>query len=183
MKKLIALMLLLGWGSAWAGTITLDFEELSPGEGAVTFQTQGYNFTATNGFFANVGIAPSPSIGIGLAGGPFEMAQVGSGVFSIYSLDMLEDTVGDGLNVTGYLQGGGQVNTTFTLAAVTGGLLTTFSFGSEWQGLTSISMATINTDGSPAVLDNIVVTPIPAAVWLFGSGLGLLGWMRRRQTA
>jgi hypothetical protein len=22
--------------------------------------------------------------------------------------------------------------------------------------------------------------PIPAAVWLFGSGLGLLGWFRRR---
>jgi hypothetical protein len=24
--------------------------------------------------------------------------------------------------------------------------------------------------------------PVPAAVWLFGYGLGFLGWMRRKQT-
>jgi hypothetical protein len=35
-------------------------------------------------------------------------------------------------------------------------------------------------DGSQS--DWIGVVPIPAAVWLFGSGLGLLGWMRRKSS-
>jgi hypothetical protein len=40
-------------------------------------------------------------------------------------------------------------------------------------------------EGEYFVMDNFTysVVPIPAAVWLFGSGLGLLGWVRRRQTA
>jgi hypothetical protein len=33
------------------------------------------------------------------------------------------------------------------------------------------------------VLDNSASVPIPAALWLFGSGLGMLGWITRRQTA
>ena len=34
-----------------------------------------------------------------------------------------------------------------------------------------------------ALVDNvsIAVVPVPAAVWLFGSALGLLGWVRRRR--
>jgi hypothetical protein len=32
-------------------------------------------------------------------------------------------------------------------------------------------------------LDNVsIAVPLPAAVWLFGSALGLLGWMRRKAT-
>jgi hypothetical protein len=29
---------------------------------------------------------------------------------------------------------------------------------------------------------DISVVPVPAAVWLFGSALGLLGWIRRKAT-
>jgi hypothetical protein len=35
---------------------------------------------------------------------------------------------------------------------------------------------------SPRQLILTTAVPIPAAVWLFGSALGLLGWMRRRET-
>jgi hypothetical protein len=33
-----------------------------------------------------------------------------------------------------------------------------------------------------AIISFSAAVPIPAAVWLFGSGLGLLGWMRRKAT-
>ena len=51
-------------------------------------------------------------------------------------------------------------------------------------GLTlQFNAATGGADGSFSELfvDNISiqVVPVPAAVWLFGSALGLLGWMRR----
>ncbi len=44
----------------------------------------------------------------------------------------------------------------------------------------------IDGTGGVANLSNVRaygVVPIPAAVWLFGSGLGLLGWMRRKSIA
>jgi hypothetical protein len=36
---------------------------------------------------------------------------------------------------------------------------------------------------SPGTWTKSTVVPVPAAVWLFGSALGLLGWMRRRKAA
>ena len=40
-----------------------------------------------------------------------------------------------------------------------------------------------NAEQRSIVGGTISAVPVPAAVWLFGSGLGLLGWMKRRQTA
>ncbi|MGI9329930.1 MAG: hypothetical protein ACR2QB_04370 [Gammaproteobacteria bacterium] len=38
-----------------------------------------------------------------------------------------------------------------------------------------------NLNGSYASFIETTAVPIPAAAWLFGSALRLLGWMRRKQ--
>jgi hypothetical protein len=39
-------------------------------------------------------------------------------------------------------------------------------------------------EGSRVFIDDVMITavPVPAAVWLFGSALAGLGWMRRKTT-
>ena len=51
------------------------------------------------------------------------------------------------------------------------------SFGAV-QG---VKRLVIELNGSGAI-DNVTYVPVPAAAWLFGSALGLLGWIRRRRS-
>jgi hypothetical protein len=58
-----------------------------------------------------------------------------------------------------------------TISVVIGCGFTCGSFETEWGLYRNVSSGSISS------------VPVPAAVWLFGSGLGLLHWFRRRQTA
>lgn len=62
-----------------------------------------------------------------------------------------------------------------------------YTFGSDWNNLTSIAISNTGTVDYVA-FDNIVINtspvPTPASVWLFGSGLlGLVGMARRKKAA
>ena len=54
----------------------------------------------------------------------------------------------------------------------------------DFGGVTGVRRVIIEMAGSGAI-DNVTyqVIPVPAAAWLFGSALGLLGWMRFRTRA
>jgi len=60
-------------------------------------------------------------------------------------------------------------------ATNTGKLLLTFP-----EGITPYDAGLITRADLPWITPAVV--PVPSAVWLFGSGLGLLGWMKRRKT-
>lgn len=79
---------------------------------------------------------------------------------------------GDDTSVGSLQQGSDYATTTFSYA---GGTLIMNS--AAWTGGSATSTAGLQLRFSAAAI------PVPAAVWLFGSALGLLGWVRRRATA
>jgi hypothetical protein len=188
MHKLL-MFLLLGWIlSAQAVAATIDFEEFAGGT-FTPIASNGFTFTGiSDSGFSSPYIYSNPSKVLAAdayqtsqfepsALASIDFARTDSMAFALYSMD---------------LEGFGG-----TVCATKASDSTSFCGGTadlgvgDWLNITSVSLyeegvwsgAEISVGGS---IDNIVVgaaVPVPAAVWLFGSALAGLGWLRRKQTA
>ena len=203
MRHLLAVILLLVVGSAHAATVTIDFEGLAntdPLEDQSVIVPQGFIFTAINtlglisgGKYSVCTTAEGLCSAQSPYGSGFTFTQEFGGLFSLASMDLIltDDYCvsfwGNNARVDladsippGYVGCAGDFENGVFLEAGTHNIV----FGEEWGSLSDVYIHTHDV-GSAMSVDNIVVNvvPIPAAVWLFGSGLSLLGWFRRKGAA
>ncbi|MEQ1637719.1 MAG: hypothetical protein ABL903_13620 [Methylococcales bacterium] len=118
------------------------------------------------------------------AGGNTILTKADNSAFDIFSIDLTNYGNGNSINTldvtfTGSLLGGGTVSQTFAVDDFNG--FQTFNF-TGFTNLASVSVVT----GIPNAIEfdniNVSAVPLPAAVWLMGSGLvGLLG-LHKKQT-
>ena len=205
MKKIITLMLLLGCGFVQAAIVNIDFDSASYSGSALTVP-QGFDITVDNDFdfgtpeltgWCPVSPGP-PNVGnffcaissIASVGQPLEAHFVrGDGAdFALQELDFyLIDSFGldEEVVISAWDSSDALIAQASASVKDLGEGWHTMQFGSEWSGIFRLSFSGQQEEsfesGSYIYLDNVRVNvvPIPAAVWLFGSAVAGLGWMRR----
>jgi hypothetical protein len=186
--------------SLTSNATVVDFEDNAAGVVGAPYDviSQGFFFDFVENspdepVIAGSGSAPNGTSMYALCGhcnatSEFEFFDQAGDVFSLSSFEVgvWGPALGQeyDLFITGSLSGGGSV--VKNVSGITS--LQTISFDTNlWSDLDSVYIVTtnINNDSiSSSVYDNfnVNVVPIPAAVWLFGSALAGLGWMRRRKS-
>jgi len=207
MRLFLSLLLILLTGAASATTI--NFEGVVGDDGTQilnpSYTESGFTFSSTDD---RSGIQGKDVVGIndsahlfwcGVEGYGFITPDcLGNTITLSHETDAfsLQSFVGGGINfesgseptliVSGQLVGGG---TLIEEIDISSGEMQTILMGSAWTNLESVSFqakivnfhcCSSSFNGS---IDDIVVTavPLPASVWLFGSALAGLGWLRRKK--
>ncbi len=177
-------LLALACGSAQAATVTANYTNVG------TFQTASLNqdgITVTGS--ANVNVLNANGLGIvgGLDNNTIDTNESiqflfndGAAANVSYYVAIAGNTNGDGTS-------GGRTLEAFDINDVSLGTIAQTSAGtyqvSSLFGGVNISRFTLTSPGSDYYRVNSVTydtVPVPAAVWLFGSALGLMGVMRRK---
>lgn len=178
-RTLIATALLAA--SSTAAAVTVDFEDYTGPLTAIPgpVSSTGFTFSGT-GNPNPIAMADSfvGSSGIALLycpGCEITMTADSGDAFSLLSADLQNSGSGT-IDVIGFYSGGGSIQATLS----PGSGFSNFSFGAGWNNLSSLRFVG-DFSGLGAGIDTVEVNvvPIPAAVWLFASSLGLLGWLRR----
>ncbi|MDB4308248.1 VPLPA-CTERM sorting domain-containing protein [Gammaproteobacteria bacterium] len=188
-----------------ASTVLIDFEEFSIGDGPVSdtnwLESSGYEFNGNgfpgpipDGIFPEVFIGDNGTNAFGLSSTfpgqdgynayvYVSMRKADGGAFAINSMDLLLQSLGSPLSsgstgIYGTLAGGGAAD--LSVAIGTGDWLNlqhvTFEASGDNSGQSGFTGVEIDNV-------NVSAVPVPAAVWLFGSALAGLGWLRRKPAA
>jgi hypothetical protein len=205
MSNLIAsLMLGLAVVSMNAAAVTIDFEEFSIGDGAgpgglnTVLQSKGFDFTGNQHLFGAEsteilnGVSGSKSYG-GSASGYGEygygwgtlvvMTRSDGGLFALYDLDLFIEADADGyVSIRGETSGGISADLSAPIGTGDWLNLESIRFNASGEGWGYGTNLPLVLGYGTVELDNIVVSavPIPAAAWLFASGLIGLGCARRK---
>ncbi len=193
MRTIFCLFLFAFFPIAHAST-TIDFDSEPVGT-ADPLVIDGFRFEALSSIWTSQVIEESPGdnayyLGVGGffdvfgAAGPIfvRLSAADGSMFSLLDVDFFATNQAFGATaepgIVGYMGGGSYASGSVGSA--------------DWLNLEYVDFGVSSCCGVPGgqpeflqvTIDNVVVgaaIPIPAAVWLFGSGLGLLGWMKRKR--
>jgi len=175
MHKLVAIAVYLAWGSALAAPVTwtLDNVTFYPGGGPDGGTISGtFVYDATLDVYSDVALSIS-----GFAtDGPVEHGS-GSANELNASMDLAHSPWLELTPPDVYLRFSSALTNAGGTVAIVPGVV-----GSSGSWIEQCNSYTYDCFGSDIVSGTVSAVPVPAAVWLFGSALAGLGWLRRKRS-